>query len=86
MSHPALAHSMHEYIVLLADSWLHALRPVNTTVNTTEQVRQLQEKWQAHAKAACLNCAHCRQLRQQLVHKEPAAVEAELFGMAAEQQ
>ena len=40
----------------------------------------------AHTKTACLGCACCRQLRQQLVHEEPAAVEAELCKVAAEQQ
>ena len=73
--------------MLLADTWLHSLvQPVNTTVNTAEQVGRLQEKWQAHAKAARLNRARCRQLRQQLVHEEPAAVKAELCEEAAEQQ
>ena len=59
---------------------------LNTAVSTAAQIRQLQEKWQAHAKAARLNRARCRQLRQQLVHDEPAAVEAELSEEAAEQQ
>ena len=78
---------LYGYIVQLADCWLHALvQPVNTAVSTTTQIGQLQEKYQAHAKAARLGCTHCRQLRQQLVHKEPTAVEAELCEVAAEQQ
>jgi hypothetical protein len=75
--------ALYEYIVLLADTWLHSLaQPVNTAVNTAEQVGQLQEKWQTHAKAARLNRARCRQLRQQLVHEKPAAVEEALTPVA----
>ena len=55
-------------------------------MSTATQVERLQEKWQAHAKTARLGRARCRQLRQQLVHEEPAAVEAELCEVAAEQQ
>ena len=78
---------LYKYIVCLADTWLHSLaQPVNTAVGTATQLGQLQEKWQAHAKAARLNRARCRQLRQQLVHEEPAAVKAELCEEAAEQQ
>ena len=70
---------LYEYVTQLADCWLHVLvLPVNTVVSTTMQVGQLQEKWQAHAKTACLGHAHCRQLRQWLVHEKPAAVEAAL--------
>ena len=73
--------------MLLADCWLHSLaQPVNTAVSTVAQVGQLQEKWQAHAKTARLGQARCRQLRQQLLHEEPAAVEAELCEVVAEQQ
>ena len=79
--------ALYEYVVQLADCWLHALvQPVNTTVSTATQIGQLQEKWQAHAETARLCRARCRQLRQRLVHEEPAAVEAELCEVAAEQQ
>ena len=78
---------LYEYIMQLADCWLHSLAlPVNTAVSTATQVGQLQEKWQAHAKTARLGCARCRQLRQQLVHEEPVAVEVVLCEVAAEQQ
>ena len=71
--------ALYEYVAQLADCWLHALvQPVNTAVSTATQVGQLQEKWQAHAKSGRLGRARCRQLRQRLVHEEPAAVEAEL--------
>ena len=78
---------LYKYIVCLANTWLHLLvQPVNTTMGTATQLRQLQEKWQAHAKTACQGCTCCRQLRQWLVHKEPVAAEAELCKQAAEQQ
>ena len=48
---------VYNYIAQLADSWLHALvLPVSTTVHNAAQ---LQEKWQAHAKTACLGRACC---------------------------
>jgi hypothetical protein len=76
--------ALYEYIAQLADSWLHALaHPENATMSDTTQ---LQEKWQTHVKSARLGRARCKQLRQQLVHEEPAAVEAELCEEAAEQQ
>ena len=76
--------ALYEYVTQLADHKLHALAlPVNTTVCST---MQLQEEWQAHAKTACLGHTRCRQLRQQLLHDEPAAVEAKLCEVAAEQQ
>ena len=76
--------ALYRYITWLADSWLHALaHPENATMSDTAQ---LQEKWQTHAKSARLGRARCKQLRQQLVHEEPAAVEAELCEEAAEQQ
>ena len=38
--------ALYEYIVLLADCWLHSLaQPVNTAVSTAAQVEQLREKW-----------------------------------------
>ena len=78
---------LYKYIVCLANTWLHLLvQPVNTTVGTAMQLSQLQEKWQAHAKTARQSCAHCRQLRQQLLHEEPVAVEVKLCEEAAEQQ
>ena len=54
------------------------VQPVNTTVSTTAQIGQLQEKWQAHAQHAHLGCNHCTLPRQQLVLSKPVAVEAEL--------
>jgi len=79
--------ALYKYIVCLADMWLHSLaQPVNTAVGTATQLGQLQEKWQAHAKTARQGRARCRQLRQQLLHDEPAAVEAKLCEVAAEQQ
>ena len=68
--------ALYEYVAQLADSWLYLLaRPVNAAFSAA-QVATLKEKWQAHAKTACLGHAHCMQLRQWLVHEEPAAVEA----------
>ena len=76
--------ALYGYVAQLADRRLHALAPpVNATVRNT---MQLQEKWQAHAKTACLGHTCCTLLRQQLVHTETVAVEAELCEVAAEQQ
>ena len=69
---------LYGYVTQLADRWLHLLvLPVNAAVNAA-QVASLQEKRQAHAKTAGLGRARCMLLRQQLVHEEPAAVEAGL--------
>ena len=61
--------------------------PPRGAVGTATRLGQLQEKWQAHAKTARLGRARCTLLRQQLMlNEEPAAVEAELCEVAAEQQ
>ena len=72
--------ALYKYVAQLADSWLHSLAlPVNTAVNAARIASlRMQEKWQAHAKTTHLGRTHRTLLRQQLVHEEPATVEAEL--------
>jgi hypothetical protein len=79
--------ALYGYVAQLADSWLHSLaRPVNAAVSAA-QVASLKEKWQAHARTACLGRDRCTVLRHRLMlNEEPAAVEAELCEEAAEQQ
>ena len=79
--------ALYGYITQLTDSWLHLLAwPVNAAISTM-QVASLKEKWQAHARTACLGRDRCTVLRHQLMlNEEPAAVEAELCEEAAEQQ
>ena len=78
--------ALYGYIAQLADNGLHSLaQPVDAAVGAA-QVASLKVKWQAHAKTARQSRARCRQLRQQLLHDEPAAVEAKLCEVAAEQQ
>ena len=88
MSPPCSTNALYMYIVQLADSWLHSLvQPVNRDATVSVAQVALKEKWQAHAKTACLGCNHCTMLRHMLMlNEEPAAVEAELCEEAAEQQ